>query len=125
MPETAWAAAGLVLAAAIALAGTQLLRRQNSRLTDAQAAHEEAQADKANAETLEIVDGLAREWIERLERRADEQAAEIAHLRLELDAVKASHVRDVAVWKRHVGVLEQHINDLKPPPPPPRPVVGP
>ena len=59
MPETAWAAAGLVLAAAIALAGTQLLRRQNSRLTDAQAAHEEAQADKANAETLEIVDGGA------------------------------------------------------------------
>lgn len=93
MPEPAYAAAAVVIAAVAAFfAG----RRKNK------------------AETSEIVDRIAREWITRLE-------AEVDDLRRQLTASDARHRAEITAWVAHIGVLETHINDRKPPPPPARP----
>lgn len=100
MPEPAWTAIAAVLAAALAAITTHRIQRR-----------------KADAETTEITDRIAREWLERLE-------AEVTELRKRLDArdreVAFLHAA-IAALNQHVVVLEDHINTRKPPPPPPRP----
>lgn len=108
MPDAAWTAFGIIAAAALAAFATLFgqgwwQRRQIARLTD-------AEADNTSAETLEIVDRIARGWITELRD-------EVSRLRLRVIHVETErHERDT-----HIDVLEQHINDQKPPPPPPRP----
>jgi hypothetical protein len=103
MSEPAWAALAVVVAAAIALTGTLLSRKPNTTLATAQAHNEDA-------ETLEITDRIAREWI--IELRA-----EVGRLNDRLDAEVAVRLEQ----DRHIEVLEAWINARKPPPPPIRP----
>lgn len=103
MPDPAWAALAVVISAAIAFTGTVIARRGSAPLTAAQAANEDA-------ETYEITDRIAREWI--IELRA-----EVKRLSDLLDV-------EVAVRReqsKHIEVLEGWINARKPPPPPARP----
>lgn len=100
MPESAWAALAAISAAALTAFIAPVFRRKHDA-----------------AETAEIVDRMAREWIARLE-------AEVADLRQQMENKDAAHRAEVSTWVQHVGVLENHINARKQPPPPPRPILG-
>ena len=93
MPEAAIAAVAVVITASV----TFLVSRP-----------------KSVAETTQIVDEIARQWIEELRD-------EITRLRVELDRVRRERAAEVYTYVHHIGVLESHINDRKPPPPPDRP----
>lgn len=114
MDDEAWLAGTVgVFVALLSFLGGWATRRSSKPLTD-------AQADKAEVETLQIVDEIARVWIEELRAKVAEQEEQILTLRAGL----ASQRRDVHVLVKHIGVLEHHINDRKPPPPPPMPALG-
>ena len=93
MPEPAWTALAAVMAAALASLTTWRIQRH-----------------KSEAETTEITDRIAREWLTRLE-------GEVVELRKRLDA----RDHEVEALTDHVALLESHIVLQKPPPPPPRP----
>lgn len=93
MPEAAWSALAAVMAAALAAFTTHRIQRR-----------------KSDAETTEIVDRIAREWITTLQ-------GEVVELRKRLD----SRDHEVEALTDHVALLESHISQRKPPPPPARP----
>jgi uncharacterized coiled-coil protein SlyX len=114
MSPDAWVAGAVTLfVALLAYGGGWATRRSSKPLND-------AQADKAEVETLQIVDEIARVWIEELRHKVAAQEEQILALSAELAAQR----RDVHVLVKHIGVLEHHINDRKPPPPPPMPALG-
>lgn len=118
MDDEAWIAAIVgVFVALLSFLGGWAARRASRPLT-------EAQADKAEVETLQIVDDIARRWIEELRDKVAEQEQQIVALRAELISQRAAHRAEVQVLVKHIGVLEHHINDRKPPPPPAMPVLG-
>jgi uncharacterized coiled-coil protein SlyX len=118
MDDEAWLAAVVGLfVALLAFLGGWATRRASKPLTD-------AQTDKAEVETLQIVDEIARVWIEELRTKVAEQEQQILALSAELTANRATHRREIQVLVKHIGVLEHHINDRKPPPPPPMPALG-
>jgi uncharacterized coiled-coil protein SlyX len=116
--DEAWLTALVgVFVALVGFAGGVLARRASRPLAD-------AQADKAEVETFQIVDDIARRWIEELRDKVAEQEQQILALRAELASQRAAHRHEVQVLVKHIGVLEHHINDRKPPPPPPMPALG-
>ncbi len=67
------AVAGILASLVAALLGSAWLNRKNlARLTD-------AQADNAEANTTDITDRIAREWLERLEKSLDETKKDLEH----------------------------------------------
>ena len=103
MPDAVWAAIAVVVSASIAYLGGVYQRRGNAALVAAQAANEDA-------ETFEITDRIAREWI--IELRA-----EVGRLNDRLDAEVAVRLKQ----DEYIEVLEAWINARKPPPTPIRP----
>lgn len=117
MTDPMWAALAVVVAALIAgTPGLVLWSRQREAL--------EASAERDEAETAEITDRIAREWIATLEARVNTLSARLdeeCRLRREERAVSLQEKRDLLA---HIGDLESHINDRKPPPPPARPAIA-
>lgn len=113
MGPEAWPPIAAVIVALItALASTTIVNRRHQARLLAE------QARAQSAETMEITDRIARQWIQDLR-------SEVNRLNGRLDDERRARqqVSDAArALEDHVGVLEDHINDQKPPPPPPRPV---
>lgn len=112
MSEAAWTTSGIIAASVLTLLGTIVIRRSSRRVDDAQAEKTEAEVDRTAAETFEIAMRGIRAELVAIQNRA-------AELVVKLDM----EVRNRRALNAHVDILEQHINDRKPPPPPTRPVL--
>ena len=88
-----------------------------------------AQKQETEMQTAQIVDELAKSWLQELRDEIDKNRQHITDLDKRLsDEIDAREI-DRLTWAaaragyvRHIQELEKHILDGNPPPPPPRPV---
>ena len=99
------------------------IRKANAEAAEREANAElaQAQARKANAEADEIYDRVTVGQFRELEQIVRGTRGELADVRSAQEAELNRHQAELAAWRAHVGVLEDWINEQKPPPPPDRP----